>query len=85
MKKYRAILLSLAGFFLLLSGVAIVFMWSSFSTLYVPECETFGIFEVNPRCRNPVIWIYVGYSLVMAGFLVLAHNVVQYIRRLTNS
>jgi hypothetical protein len=50
-----------------------VLLWSAFGALYVPDCTSFSVHATDPRCRNPVLWIYAGYLLVVVGGLAVAY------------
>ena len=77
----RPALRVIIGVVLLAVGVGLAFLWSAFAALYVPECSTFSVHSADPRCRNPVLWVYAGYSLAGIGGLTLAYEVFRRLRR----
>lgn len=61
----------------LVVGVGLVFTWSAFAAMYVPRCPSFNVSASDPACRNPAIWVMVGYGVAGVGGLLLIVNVVR--------
>jgi hypothetical protein len=63
----------------------LVILWTSFATMYVPECPEFSVRADNPNCRNPVLWVYAGYFIALLGVLLSVLNVVRAVRARSRS
>lgn len=66
-------------------GLGLVLLWTSFATLYVPQCPEFSIRAANANCRDPVLWVYAGYLIALLGVALSAVNVVRAVRARSRS
>lgn len=82
MRKSRVLAWVLGGLCVVV-GVGLVFTWSAFAALYVPQCPKFSISASESACRNPAVWVMVGYGVAALGGIVLVANVTHAIWRRT--